>query len=399
MNIAVIGLSQKKLWKNGRKNKMREYIVFVSRDHYNPVGIVRTLGEAGIRPIAVVVKSKPKQVGLSRYIKKVYYVKNSEEGINFIIDKFGNTGEKHFILTGDDVTVQTLDRHYEDLKNSFYFYNAGGVGNVVKYMNKDLLCDLAVKHGFKIPKTWKVNVGEIPSDIEYPIITKAINSFSGEWKNIVFVCNNDNELKDAYSKMKSKKILLQKFVKKIDEQGSEGFSVNKGKDVFFSVWNSEAYHLEGQYAPVWNNKNVDDEDFIKKASAMIAEIGFEGIFEFEFMVGEDNELYFLEINFRNTINGWETTMAGMPGVTLWCKSMLDGKIDKEKCYKKIPDGFYTIAECFDYDVRVKGKLISKKEWKKFYKRANAKLYLGRNDFKPFLSFMIYKLFHKIGRRG
>ena len=30
---------------------MREYIVFVSRDHYNPVGIVRTLGEEGIRPV------------------------------------------------------------------------------------------------------------------------------------------------------------------------------------------------------------------------------------------------------------------------------------------------------------------------------------------------------------
>lgn len=378
---------------------MREYIVFVSRDHYNPVGIVRTLGEEGIRPIVVVVKSKPKQVGLSKYVKKTYYVKDSEEGISLIIEKFGNTGEKHFILTGDDVTVMTLDRHYDDLKDSFYFYNAGGVGNVVKYMNKDLLCDLAVKCGFRIPKTWKVNVGEIPSDIEYPIITKAINSFSGEWKNIVFICHNDEELKEAYSKMKSKRILLQKYIKKIDEQGSEGFSVNKGKDAFFSVWNSEAYHLEGQYAPAWNNKNVDNEDYIRKASAMLAEIGFEGIFEFEFMVGEDNELYFLEINFRNTINGWETTMAGMPSATLWCKSMLEGKIDKEKYYKKIPEGFYTIAECFDYDVRVKGKLISKKEWKKYYKNANAKLYLGRNDFKPFLSFVLYKMFHKIGRRG
>ena len=46
--------------------------------------------------------------------------------------------------------------------------------------------------------------------------------------------------------------------------------------------------------------NVDDPEYIRKASAMIKEIGFEGVFEFEFMVGEDNELYFLEINFRNT---------------------------------------------------------------------------------------------------
>lgn len=378
---------------------MSEYIVFVSRDHYNPVGIVRTLGEAGIRPIAVVVKSKPKQVGKSKYVKKVYYVKDSEEGVGLIIKKFGQTNEKHFILTGDDITVMTLDRHYDDLKDSFYFFNAGGKGNVVKYMNKDTLCDLAVKCGFKIPRTWKVNVGEIPSNLEYPVITKAINSFSGEWKNIVFVCRNADELMEAYSKMKSKQILLQKYIKKIDEQGSEGFSVNRGKDTFLTVWNSEYYHLDGQYAPVWLNKNVDNQEFIQKASKMIEEIGFEGIFEFEFMLGEDGDLYFLEINFRNTINGWETTVAGMPGVTLWCESMSRGYIDKTNYYKKIPDGFYTIAECFDYDVRVKGKIISKKEWKEFYKNANAKLYRGRNDLKPFLSFMLYKLFHKIGRRG
>ena len=125
---------------------------------------------------------------------------------------------------------------------------------------------------------------------------------------------------------------------------------------------------------------------------MIEDIGFEGIFEFEFMVGKDGELYFLEINFRNTVNGWETTMAGMPGVTLWCKSMIDNKIDRS-CYREIPEGFYTMAECFDYDVRVKGKLMSKKAWKKEYKNANAKLYRGRNDIKPYLAFLWFKFWH------
>ena len=50
-----------------------------------------------------------------------------------------------------------------------------------------------------------------------------------------------------------------------------------------------------------------------------------------------------------------------------------------------------MAECFDYDARVKKGIISKKEWNKQYKSAQAKLYLGRKDFIPFLSFMWYKL--------
>ena len=56
--------------------QMRRYIVFVSKDHYNPLGIARTLGEAGLNPIAVVVRSEPKQVALSKYVKEKYYVDN-----------------------------------------------------------------------------------------------------------------------------------------------------------------------------------------------------------------------------------------------------------------------------------------------------------------------------------
>ena len=170
---------------------MREYIVFVSKDHYNPVGIVRTLGEAGIRPVAVVVKGDLRMVGKSKYVKKTYYVDSTEDGLKLIIDKFANSRtEKSFILTGDDVTVQMLDAHYDELKDFFYFYNAGEAGRIRHYMNKDVLNELAEKVGFKIPKTWRVKTGEIPEDIKYPIMTKAIHSFGKEWKDIVFICNS-----------------------------------------------------------------------------------------------------------------------------------------------------------------------------------------------------------------
>lgn len=370
---------------------MRNYIVFVSKDHYNPLGIVRTLGEAGISPIVVVVKSEPRLVSRSKYVKIKHFVDSSEEGIQLILSKYAiSKTEKSFILTGDDVTVSTLDAHYDELKDYFYFYNAGATGRVRRFMNKDVICGLAVKYGFNIPKTWKVKSGEIPEDIEYPVMTKAIHSFGAEWKSIVFICRNKTELIEAYKKIKSETILIQKYIEKSDEQSYEGFSVNRGKDVFFSVQNNEVYHIPGQYAPYWINKNVDDESFIARASGMIAEIGFEGIFEFEFMVGNDGKLYFLEVNMRNTVNGWTTTVAGMPSVTLWCESTLQGKII-DGCYKKVPEGFTTMAECFDYDARVKTGMISHKEWLKQYKAANAKLYCGRNDLIPFFAFLWYKL--------
>lgn len=369
---------------------MRNYIVFVSKDHYNPVGIVRTLGEAGISPIVVVVKSEPRQVALSKYVKEKYYVKDSEEGINLIINKFAtDKEEKSFILTGDDVTVMTLDKNYDELKDYFIFYNAGKAGQIQKYMNKDLLNEVAERNGFNVPKTWKINTGEIPANICYPVMTKAINSFGDEWKNIVFICHNEGELKEAFGKIHSKEILLQEYIDKVDEYGYEGFSINHGKDVFVSMQTSQVYSIDDKYSPYWYIKNVNDEGLIKKINSMIEEIGLEGIWEFEFIVDKTGKMYFLEINFRITVIGWATTVAEMPSITLWCKSM-DLKKIPDNCRKEIPEGFTAMAECFDYDARVKTGMISRREWKKQYKNANAKLYRGRHDFRPFFSFMWYK---------
>lgn len=378
---------------------MREYIVFVSRDHYNPVGIVRSLGEAGIKPIAIVVKSKPKQIGKSKYVKRTHYVNNVEEGVKLLIKNYSKQdNEKSIILTGDDVTVVTLDKHYDELKDSFYFYNAGEAGRLRHFMNKDVLNEVAIRAGFNVAKTWKIKTGFIPEDIQYPVITKALNSFGEEWKSIVFICRNDNELSDAFSKIKSDEILVQQYIEKVDEKSYEGFSIKNGDEICLTMIAGQEYNIGDKYTPFWNFKNFNDVEFYKKAQSMIKEIGLEGIWEFEFLEDKNGKLWFLEINFRNTVLGWATTVAGMSSVVLWSKASIDGKIPKDY-YREIPDHFTAIAECFDYDVRVKGKLVSKKEWKKQYKHAQAKLYKGRNDFRPFLSFMLYKLFHTIGNRS
>lgn len=45
---------------------------------------------------------------------------------------------------------------------------------------------------------------------------------------------------------------------------------------------------------------------------MFSEIGFEGIFEVEFMGDADGKLWFLEINFRNSTWSLASMKAGMP---------------------------------------------------------------------------------------
>lgn len=369
---------------------MKEYIVFVTKEHYNPLGIVRTLGEVGISPIVVAVKGELKFVGQSKYVKEKYYVNSTEEGIDFIIDKFANKKEKSFILTGDDVTVAALDKYYDRLKDYFFFYNAGEAGRISYYMNKDEMMSIVAKHGIKIVKTWKVQVGEIPRDIVYPIMTKAINSLGSEWKNIVYICYNDDELNNAFSHIMSKNVLIQQYIEKVDEVSFDAISVNRGKDVWVITEASQIYNLPDKYSPYWNIRNSENEEMQKKISEVIAEIGFEGIFEFEFLKDKNGNFWFLEINFRNTALGYSTTVAGMPQAVYWCESMEKGFIDKEKYYKRIQKGMTAMAECIDYDVRVKTGIISKEEWLKEYMMSECKMYMARDDFKPFQLFMEYK---------
>lgn len=369
---------------------MSEYIVLVGREHYNPLGIIRTLGEAGLRPILVTVRGDAKFIGQSRYVREKHYVDSAEEGLELIISRFAvSKKEKSYILAGDDLSVSVLDRNYDRLAEYFYFYNAGEQNRIIHFMNKDIMLALAAKHGLNVAKTWKVCVGEIPEDIEYPVMTKAINCFGSEWKDIVFICKNEKELKEAYGKIKSKEILLQQYLKKVDEISFDGFSINRGKNLVILTEVYQKYCIPDKYSPYWEVKNNKNLEITGKIRKIIAEIGLEGIFEFEFLVDPNGKLWFLEINFRNTALGYATTCAGMPQVTLWCEAMKNGRIP-EDYYREIPEGFTAMAECFDYDARVKTGLVSKKEWKKQYKNAQCKLYRGHDDIIPYWRFLWYK---------
>ena len=107
-------------------------------------------------------------------------------------------------------------------------------------------------------------------------------------------------------------------------------------------------------------KNCDFPELEKKLSEMFEEIHFEGIFSIEFLIGQDDEYYFLEINFRNSTWSWASTKAGMNLPILWSKSMIDGKM-LEDSYKEFKP-FNAMAEFNDYKDRVKTKQISKLKW-------------------------------------
>ena len=74
---------------------------------------------------------------------------------------YSNTDEKSINLSGHDVITSTLDKHYDDLIEHFYFYNDGQTGRINHYMNKDVM----LKKGVISHKQWLNEYKKIPCKI------------------------------------------------------------------------------------------------------------------------------------------------------------------------------------------------------------------------------------------
>lgn len=358
-----------------------KFIVF-ALDHYNPLGIIRTLGENGIAPIYIAVKHKVDIGVKSKYVSRVHTVDSVEEGYHILLEEYGNEAIKPFLLTSDDRTTGYLDEHYEDLKDKFVFFNAGKTGRIEEFMDKEKILELAKKHGLKVLNTRVLNKGEIPADLDYPIITKSISPNVGGWKSDVHICRSKEELEKAYETIESPLVLVQKFIEKKNEFCLDGFSANKGKDFFVGIASTYKYLIPGYYSPYMDVFNFTNEEMRKSLNSMMEEIGFEGIFSIEFLIDQDDNYWFCEINFRNSTWSYASTVAGMPLAYLWARTMLEGKIP-EDTEKVIPEGFTAMVEPIDYSKRIELGLCTPGKWLADFKKTNCGFYYSADDLDPF----------------
>jgi D-aspartate ligase len=363
----------------------QKYIVFAV-EHYNTLGLVRSLGEKGMNPIYIGIKGKAKLAGSSRYVAKTHYVDTQEEGYNLLLSEYGNEEQKPYVLCIDDKTVSYMDDRYDELKDKFIFFNAGAPGRVNEYMDKLNILQMAEKHGLKTLRAYRCNRSEIPAEIKYPVITKSSSPTIGGWKSDVHVCNSPEELAKAYEQIDAPTVLVQEYIEKKNEYCIEGFSVNNGKDSFFSIASTYNYLLPNYYSPYMTVRNMDNEYVRKALSEVLADIGFEGIFEIEFLIDQDDTLYFGEINFRNSTWSYASTVAGMNLPYLWVRGMEEGKVPAD-AYKKIEEPFTGMVEPIDYGKRVDTGKIDVAEWLGDFKDAKCLYYYNEDDREPFYELM------------
>ena len=253
-------------------------IVF-ALEHYNPLNMIRALGENGINPVYISVKRRYEVATKSKYISELYRVDSVEEGFNLLMEKYGHlaegTGNKPYIVFSDDKSVGYFDLHYDEWKDKFITYNAGRNGRINEFMDKYNIQQLAKKHGFNVLDSYVISKEDkLPENLWYPIITKDISPNSGSWKGDVYICQNEKELKEAIVKIESPLIMIQHFVDKQNEMALEGYTINKGKEMQIITEMKWKYLIQGYYSPYHDVKMFENKDMEAKLQDMFEEIGF-----------------------------------------------------------------------------------------------------------------------------
>ena len=368
--------------------KNHKCIVF-GIEHYTALGIVRSLGREGILPDLIAVKGKSNVVSSSKYVSKVHYVDSIEEGCGVLLKEYGgfaNINNLPVVYCSDDKTMGYLDLHYDEIKSRFILFSAHKQGRITEYMNKFKILECAKKNGLNILETKLCKNGEIPDGIEYPIITKSISPNVGGWKSDVHICNSEQELKEAYKDIKADTVLIQKYIEKKNELCLDGFSTNRGNQLFISIATTYNYLIKGYYSPYMTVKNFDNEQVYESLKGMFSDIGFDGVFSVEFLIDENDDLYFSEINFRVSTWSWASTTAGMNLPYLWGETMTSGKVP-EDIYKPIPDDFTAMVEPIDYGKRVDTGKTTPAEWLADFKNADVTYYYDKDDLEPYYTMM------------
>ena len=373
--------------------KKHKFIV-MCEEHYTPLGVIRCLGESGIKPDVIIIKSKWNKVAsASKYIANIYKVNSLEEGYDVLLSNYSNYNPKPFVIPCDDHFTSYLDVRMNVIKDLFYVSNAYYIpGRITYFQDKININAIAKKYGMNVAKTWVVKNGEIPEDIEYPVITKTLNSNSGGWKSSYHICNDEAELHEAYKTIPAESLFIQRFIKKKNELCLDGVIIDHGND-YLCMASKYTYVVPEGYSTEFVCSNFSDEpDFAslnKSLTGMFKEIGYEGIFSLEFLIDENDKLWFLEENFRSSTWTYVGTRFGMNFILFWANAMVKGCLPPN-AEQRIPEGYKAMAEITDFNRRVLKHRISLKDWITEYKSCSCYLFYNKYDKRPFFSAIISK---------
>lgn len=378
-------------------DRIKNKVIVIGGEHYNALGVIRSLGEQGIEPYFILIANDYiSPCSSSKYIKETFKIKSEQysDVYDFLMNNFNNEEEKPILIPTGDPVEKFLDSNYDMLSKKYILPNIDNIqGKVLECMDKNYQHKLCEKFNVNVPNTWLIDLND-ENDInqEFPnkIIIKPDVSAEGK-KSDILILDGDNK-KDGFLKFKQKgynKVLVQEFIEYDMEYAMMGMAFDD--TVIIPGINSNDYIYPNKRGNTSYAEMFPLDEFeldISPIINMIKNLKYRGLFEVE-MFKKGDKLYFNEMNFRNSANLYAYAGNQIPYIYLYINLLLNNdisqmkqKVDKHYFFciepahlKNVKEGLLGFGEWVKHVRNSTTLIYNKKDKKPFYKRIQNSLYL------------------------
>lgn len=362
------------------------HIAVIGDAHHNTLGVIRSLGEQGIKKENIHVLligehiSNRNIISTSKYVieQNVSHDESYEKIVSWL-RKLAEDGKKRAVVCCSDGASEVVISNKRELSDSFYLPSSKI--DISQLMEKNVQDTIAINCGLHVPQSTVITQG---NDFEwnlFPCITKPLKSVIGAGKHDICIASSYSELESALGNIEAEKVQIQEFISKKMEFQLIGCSLNGGETIIIPGYtrilrqprNTNTGYLE--YLP------IEGFDYDKEAvNKFIRRIGYSGLFSIEFLRDENNTDYFLEINMRNDGNAYCVKSAGVNLPFIWCYYLT------YNCLPNVPTSFTKtirfIPDFNDLKVALSQKRCLK--WFADFLNADSHSIYNSKDLKPFL---------------
>lgn len=373
---------------------MQQYRVLVAGDDgINSLGIVRSLGEYGYFPDALITSDGKKPIHLlkSKYLNNGIIVNKNSQEICSALLSYGDPDKKCFLFPTSDYVLSVIGKNKEALSEYYYLPSvAEEIGSLVDVLSKERMAHYAEQAGFIVPKMKKVYVdadGVFPLEVfdyfsdEYPLILKSDSILlpGCDFK----VVKNEKELKDFLSTCTEKIVLLQKYIANAEEIAVQcvGFGNKRPAEAFGVIHKIRTSVFALGTTTYAELRKFDDQELKKKCIRFADILSYSGIYDLDILL-KDSHAYFIECNFRNGSNGYAYTKAGANLPVVWIESLV-GSLESSHKETAISNTVF-VNDVGDF-AHFLAHRVRLRSWIYQYMKSDCRLLFDFNDQRPFWS--------------
>ena len=384
--------------------EINKVIIICSSNNYNELGIVRSFGVNGIKPYGIIICKaknwKKDWLHQSKYWAKCYRVDTAEDAFSLMVEKFGNEELKPVVTTPVDYVMQKIDALYDELSQKFILQSMKSEQNGInKLANKLKQAKLTTDLGFNTLPTKILDVENFLSeqvlDSEFPVLLKPVQGGEGS-KDDITICWTRDELLVCIEKLKEKnyqRILCQKYLENRQETILYG-AISKGLCSYTILKNIRQWPLS--YGVGSFGQLVTEERLIQFAGNLfnaLMDYGYDGPIDIDVFVDkETNKIYVSEYNWRPGGRNYTSLGTKVYSIVLWYLVRTGQPINDLLVINRMEGLSMNDETDFNH---VTHQYITRKEWKKDFKRSCAHALYNKHDRKPMMIPRLSRLKHKI----